>query len=882
MQTLSLNSEQHLLPQLAQFIHDHANIHDLCPSEILCLLPNDFLISPLRQALQEKQSSQFLPFITTWREWHQSPHSNSVLANHQAQLLLAQLLKKHKKLYGKGSPWGLAANLIQLFNELSLQGLPRSVDWEQFKQQLSHQTSASSHPWFNREAELVFTLWQAWHQQMAEDQWTDASNAYALALGQVQDPRLQRYRCCIAIKPHRLYQAEYQWLQHVSDTMPLFLLDQDTSVLSRKRLYTAPCHSSEQQALAIAIATRDAIKQQQSVIIVGEDRRLTRRIHALLNRFYIDVDDKAGWTLSTTKIGTAIEYWLRCIESNFTYPHLLDLLKSPYCLSHIDNKTELVFRFEQDLVHHENIGADLSLYRRALKKRQLRAFSTETEIGQQLDDLLAQLEQAAQPLLALQQARAPHSGLHYIENLKDSLKQIGLLEYLQEDAAGQQVLKLLDEYESSNITHQEKLYWQEFHQWFNQALEGSYFRPSVQQPQAYLLNFQQAHSMDADMRIIYSADSDHLPPTPPRSPFFNQQTRLGLGLESKQQFQARYHHSFQRLIAAPGSCLISWQAVRDGEPIEPSQWLKQLEETHDLVLDKELLNRSQTALEEEQGSQYTASSAIAGDLLNKRYSAAAHQRLINCPYSYFATDLLKLKPLDEVREAMEKSDYGSRVHLCLEAFHRDIDYLPGPFPQTVNAANRHAAQELLEHIGDAVFKRDTINSFEHRSWLKRWRGLIAPYLSWEIQRQQHYRADRFEASVDYTLPQPIRIIGRIDRIDKNRDSQQLSLLDYKTGYSPTQREMQMGEDVQLSTYAFTLEYVEQCAYINLNSDKPPHERNGLQGEELTTTVIAVEKRLSQLHQAIEQGQALPAWGEQDICNRCNNAGICRRQIWSNS
>ena len=41
-----------------------------------------------------------------------------------------------------------------------------------------------------------------------------------------------------------------------------------------------------------------------------------------------------------------------------------------------------------------------------------------------------------------------------------------------------------------------------------------------------------------------------------------------------------------------------------------------------------------------------------------------------------------------------------------------------------------------------------------------------------------------------------------------------------------------------------------------------------------------QQRLEQLQAALTQGQALPAWGQQAMCDRCNNAGICRRQIWS--
>lgn len=877
MRHIHLDSGQALMPQLAQ--HLLGLNRDL--SKVLCILPNDFLVAPLQQQLRNQQA-QLLPRITTLQELSNNGDM-TILPSHQCKLLLAQLLKNHRHLYGKGSHWGLASNLLQLFDELSLHCVSPAISWEGFKDSISNSTSAQSHPWFNREAQLVFTLWQAWHQQMHDEGWLDPANAYASSL-LAQRQYLDSFGELVFIQPNRLRQCERNWL--ASSTIPITLIDyaegeDNTSLYSN--LSCAPCQSAEEQALVICLAARQAVRDNKATIIVGEDRRLTRRIHALLARFDIRVDDKSGWTLSTTQIGACLEHWLQCIENDFSYQSLLDLLKSPFVLPQLDNKAVAVFRFEQDIVHRENISSGISAYKQALHSRQQRLSSTGGESYNTLLGIFDQLGHAAAPLIKLQKNFKQHSPQAFLTALKHSLNILELDRHLQEDAAGQQLLRLLDEFAAGSTVNADSLNWSDFRHWFNQAMEGSYFRPSVQQAQVTLLTYAQAHLVDAPMRILCSADAGHLPPSPPSSPFFNQQARTGLGLETREQFDQRHFKVFKRLYHSPGEVLISWQAAQEGEPIEASSWVRLLQQRHDVPVAENLLELARTAAQEKHSSKDYLDAKISAPMLCKdSYSAGAHQRLINCPYHYFASDLLGLKPVDEIREALEKSDYGSRVHLCLEAFHHNISHLPGPFTDILNTANSNAALKLLAEISQAVFLRDTLNNFQHRSWLKRWLAITPYYIKWQSQRQQDWQAQQFEQSIDHPINAQLGIKGRIDRIDIHREQKSLSILDYKTGFTPSPKDMLSGEDVQLSTYAFTLEHVEQCAYINLQEPKAIHERSSLDGEELAQITAAAQQRLEQMQAAMREGQALPAWGQQAACDRCNNAGICRRQIWSNS
>jgi len=116
----------------------------------------------------------------------------------------------------------------------------------------------------------------------------------------------------------------------LQDRAKLFAKEFPSSpVESRLSLFEA--RSAELEALAIDLQTRQWwLEGKQKIGIVTENRRLARRVRALLERAGIELQDSAGWALSTTSAAATLERWLEAVEGNFSYQPLLDLLKSPF------------------------------------------------------------------------------------------------------------------------------------------------------------------------------------------------------------------------------------------------------------------------------------------------------------------------------------------------------------------------------------------------------------------------------------------------------------------------------------------------------------------------------------------------------------------------
>jgi ATP-dependent helicase/nuclease subunit B len=258
--------------------------------------------------------------------------------------------------------------------------------------------------------------------------------------------------------------------------------------------------------------------------------------------------------------------------------------------------------------------------------------------------------------------------------------------------------------------------------------------------------------------------------------------------------------------------------------------------------------------------------------------------LIDCPYKYFAADGMKLKPPDEIREELQKSDYGERVHKILNAFHRPVKNLPQPFADEVNKDNREQAIEYLTMLSEIVFKQDMEDNALHRSWLHRWTRHIPAYVDWQIRQQQDWTVSETERHCEATLKDSkLTLYGRLDRIDTEKEHQgHRAVIDYKTGSSASQTDVDSGEDIQLASYALLAGDTGWVMYLSLDeSDGLVRTKAGLAGEELRLLARDVRERLQTLFRMQHESRHLPAWGDERTCSYCDFIGLCRRKVWSN-
>ena len=890
------------------------------------------------------------PQIDTLDGWlaRTAPPRQTVLDRPSRELILAEALRNSQSLYADTDPWLLADELLTLFDEMTRAELTPG-DYDFFEARLTQAYGLRQPgPALQQEAWMLHTLWCAWQQQLDDDQLTDPASAHHQ---QLQDSTAGLHgKLLWLVGFTRFSAAEIRWLaERLQNNEARLILhggalgegyhphaplsellrqlgieatasaesgndtdafidalfgDMSRHLAERARQFADSHHgkpfsdhlrtfcadSPEQEAQAVALQVRRWLLDDPDgpVAIITGDRRLARRVRALLENSQIALDDAGGWALSTTSAAALLERWLETVEEDFACAPLLDVLKSPFLFGERhDEHLEQVRRLEQDIILHENIARGLDRYRRHLDYRSARLPAWGEVSRQALHELLNHLDHAASPLLAVLEEN--HPAATFLDALAESLDQLGAREALQSDDAGQQVLALVEHLKDASQHSPVMLCWDEFRDWLGRNLERASFHPVDNGSPVRLLTLEQSRLQRFSAAVFAGCSREQLPGKPAVRAFFNQRVRGELGLSTWSQTLAERLHHFCRTLASADQVLMTHHREQEGEPVAPSPWLELLEVFYRVAWGQSLQDSSlHDLLKQPQAYPATPDDRMLPPLtrppaprarpalLPEYWSASTHQHIIDCPYRFFAADTLRLKPAEEITEALGKADYGSLVHRIIQAFNDDVEGLPGPWQGTLDASRRDAALELLRHISLNVFTGAMTENFEARGWYLQWDRVLEQYLDWEIGRRQNWPWRESEVRVERVLTDTLRIGGRIDRLDRGNTG--VALLDYKTGSTPTPQDVQEGEAVQLPSYAMAVEDVIQLDYLKIDKDSI-RPSTCADREILDQLLPALQQRLIALDDSLQQQAGLPAQGDDNTCQWCEFDGICRRDMW---
>ncbi|MDH5180754.1 MAG: PD-(D/E)XK nuclease family protein [Gammaproteobacteria bacterium] len=938
-----------------RIIYEHADrLPDL--DGITILLPTRAIAADLRRCLLEQATTLghhalLGPQITTLVDWCSEfiPVDQPVHDQNSKALLLIEALQEHPDLLQGAGPWSIADSLLQLFDELTLHQIDLPVDLADFVEQLArlYQLGDTRLAPFSHEAKLVYTLWQAWHQQLAASGQRDDTTAYLLALSQsLLQPRPAHSLYLAGFE--ELAPAEVSWIRNLLHTCQAALVlhglpDQytalcdslgesaitvetpetdlnrclaqifavnDLPLAERAAAAAVACPTSplttpiniytarhnEDEANAIDIQVRDwLLAGHRNIGIVTENRRLARRVRALLERANVTLQDASGWALSTTSAAAALEAWLQCVEEDFAWMPFLDLLKSPFIFHDIEQNVleNITYRLEQDIIKGEQTARSLARYRQRFIARQTRLPDWMPDLQETVLPLLDRFEAAAAPLLVLLHKRrfTPHD---FLTALHTGLDLLQTTPRLEADAAGMKLLQLLEQMQNSAGHSELQFDWNGARSWLGRQLEQTHFKAVTGSSPVQLMGLGQSRLQRFDALIIAGAEQEYLPGTGAVSPFFNSNVRRELGLPTRDQQQQQRFHAFRRLLEAAPRLLITLRREQDGEPVNPSPWVAQLQSFQQLAWGKPLTAERLQLLADDPAARVLRSDSTAlpqatpqpspsvpGPQLPATITASAYQELLNCPYQFFARRCLELAATEAIREALSKAEYGQLVHRCLQAFHTGINKLPGPFKGTVKESNKQEARQLLEEISRIIFSRDVAENFAHRGWWYLWQSIIPGYIDWQCKRNQEWQVSATEQDFN-AEPDPLyKIKGRIDRIDQQQTGS--AILDYKTGRIAREDDVKNGEAVQLPFYALlaraTHPNLQRIEYLKL--DKPDQVRSVavLEAEELDQLTALTEQRLTRIMQQLHNGRGLPAWPDPDSCEYCDMQTLCRRQVW---
>jgi RecB family exonuclease len=228
------------------------------------------------------------------------------------------------------------------------------------------------------------------------------------------------------------------------------------------------------------------------------------------------------------------------------------------------------------------------------------------------------------------------------------------------------------------------------------------------------------------------------------------------------------------------------------------------------------------------------------DVEDRPLSASRLETLAEAPYVYFLKYVLGVRPLEE--PAIDDEPWlnhrrkGTLLHRIYERFMRDL----GGRPPTPDDADRMRA--VVDAVVDEEVEQEAPPSTVVEAAARRTlRENATLFLRAEIERGADYRPEHFELGFgvpphrrqegDYADGAVLSIDGRrlllrgrIDRVDRNRETGRLAAWDYKTGGTSGYDDgdpVQDGKTLQWALYAYALEAltdetVEESGYFFAN------------------------------------------------------------------
>lgn len=858
-----------------------------------------------------------LPRITTLGSWCASlPAPATRIPDAMREAALFEALRS-RNWFDAPDLWPLAAELSSLFDELTRHSVRLPATQAEFLRQIEAAYQAKAGEPMQFEAKLVYELWRAFSQPAgaAPTGEVDAAAVYQLQLRQIaeqadsplyviglpaqtaaereffvryaQRAPVRLYRVDAAAEDASLTEKLYAaaWPEPDADAGELrarahsFAVQCTESPVS-KRLALFGANSLEQEARAVETQVRRwLIEGRKNIAVVALDRLVARRVRAMLERAQVMVQDETGWIFSTTSASTVIMRWLAALSGNFYHQDLLDLLKSPFVFTGWAERREAVYRLER-IVRAESVVAGLGSYADAARADEDGALALE---------LIERLRSAEQIF-----HRDGRRRLHdWLRLLFESLRALGVEEGLRKDAAGLQMWELLElrsrELAGSNATFSLR----EWQQWLNRQLESAEFRDTGISSPVTFTHLSSTRLRAFDAAVLVGCDAAHLPGAAVDKLFFNQSVRVQLGLPGAEQQHAQVRDDLIGLLSRCDQVLVSWQQLRGGEPNLISPLFERLEVFHRLGWQIDLQQPSLAALLAQTElapplppgqsppplpeTTVRPAPAIRRDRMPDRISASGYNSLVACPYQFYARYALGLRETDEVREAMEKRDYGEYVHRILRDFHARF--------AVVSERSREELEKSLQEISNRVFRAATEADYLSHAWAIRWRALIPHYLDWQLAREQdgwRFHASEVKREIAIELPggASLRVEGRLDRIDEHAQGKRFAVLDYKTRNAKSLKDAlkSPGEDVQLPVYAALLAQPADAAfYLSLDRDTVNEVAISEEVAEHAQRALA---RLRDIFSALHDGVPAPAQGIDAVCEWCEMRGLCRRQYWA--
>jgi ATP-dependent helicase/nuclease subunit B len=625
------------------------------------------------------------------------------------------------------------------------------------------------------------------------------------------------------------------WQQHASDL--LFATRADAAVSTMTVIEAA---NAEEEALAVAIALREAVQDGKTAALVTPDRVLGRRVAAALMRWDIAVEDTGGDPLAETPAGNFARLAAQAATAGLEPVTLLALLKHPLLRLGASDQRYATDILERAVLRGPRPSRGTAGLARALKT--LRAVRetlhpsdprkdlSEGQIGE-AENLVAKLTEALRPLEKSGNDAQPLNDLaaRHREVLA-ALSQYGAEQPAFTGPDGTRLADALDELATSPSAASLVVAPSDYVELFTAALSGRVVRRPLRPGlRVRILGLLEARLTESDRVVLGGLVEGTWPPESRTDAWLSRPMRLDLGLDLPERRIGLTAHDFTQLLGAR-EVILALAAKIAGTPTVPSRFIQRLAAVSGERW-QQAVKRGETYLTWARELDYPEIVKPEPRPEPKPPLAVRPQGLsvteiehwLRDPYTIYAKHILRLRPLDPVDAEPGAAERGTFIHAAI-----------GEFAQTFSKALPTDPVDELLALGRKHFSEIEDYPEARAFWWPRFERIARWFANWEIERRAKIATIDAEIRGEHNIKLKkgsFRLRGIADRIELGSDGR-YTIFDYKTGSARTEPQVRTGLAPQLTLEAAILRQggfanipkgasVADVAYVLVKGGEPP-------------------------------------------------------------
>jgi ATP-dependent helicase/nuclease subunit B len=605
--------------------------------------------------------------------------------------------------------------------------------------------------------------------------------------------------------------------------------------------------NAEEEALAIAVALREAVAQDKTAALVTPDRALARRVVAALGRWNIEADDSGGDALPDTEAGVFARLTAQAALGGLEPVTLLALCKharfrlGAAAGAHTRAIATLelaVLRGPRPRPGTKGLAHALATLRAT--KETLHGSDPRKRItNADLDAAQALVERLSAALAPLEDTKGKHSFSALAALHADAVRALSANDSGMEAAfAGEDGAKLADAF--AEIAEQRadlRAAPGDYADLFETAIAGEVCRRAGRPgARVRILGTIEARLIHVDRIVLGALVEGVWPPETRSDPWLSRPMRLELGLDLPERRIGLSAHDFAQLLGMP-EVILTRAAKLGGAPTVASRFTQRL---------AAVAGEAQWKSAVERGAQYVAWARNLDhaekitpakrprpvpplEVRPTRLSVTEVEHWLRDPYTIYAKHILRLAPLDAVDTPPGARDRGTVIHGAV-----------GDFTEQYAKGLPDDPLAVLLAIGEKRFAPLQDYPEARAFWWPRFQRIARWFVAWETQRRANAATLFAEVPGSLKLPfgkRTFKLTTRADRIELLADGS-YAILDYKTGSTPTEKQVRTGLSPQLTLEGAILRAgmfegvpagsISQFAYVSVRGRDPAGEESAIE------------------------------------------------------